>query len=504
MTDAVPDWVGAAKRPAADTPPSWVGAAKAAEPPPPHDIPGGKDFGVPGTPAKKAPVSSVMDEIIGAGETAWSVGSGMAGGLVGSLAGIGKQVASGFPRDTSADKFASDIQRSMTYSPKTEAGQRDTGIVGDVVGNLIGATPELGRIGAMQSMRPPSDIPTPPKMTDKQVRANELMDQGIKLTPSMTGSTSRTGKLLEAIGGPAQTRNKASVVNEETLNKLAAKDLGLPDGTPINKQTVDPILKKYGAVRKKIDGIKDTYYGDDALRDSVKKVLGDKVDIWAHEKGTAPPEYQSLINDMLRNDFTPRYLQAKVRNLRETAGENYRKGESQLANAQKATATALEDFLERRMRHLYPGLVPEFVEARKMTAKVYDYLDAANEVGDISAPKMARGDQSKLTGNAKDIASAGSLYPKAVRPSSAAPYAEHSALDALGAVASVTAGKPSGALDLLLGRPMARNALMSDFGQNKFVRPGLPKPPSVTDQVWAAAQNNPALMQLLIGQPPQE
>jgi len=94
-------------------------------------------------PAPKAP--SVLDRIIGAGETALTLGTAATGGTVGTIIGTGKglteQILSGefgTPQAARAvEKAAAEGAQALTYQPRTEAGQEMVQATGQFLGEVL-------------------------------------------------------------------------------------------------------------------------------------------------------------------------------------------------------------------------------------------------------------------------------------------------------------------------------------------------------------------------------
>jgi hypothetical protein len=388
-------------------------------------------------------------------------------------------------------------------APKTQTGQKITDVVSQspvntefiqkVLPAVVGHGGELNtmsELGIPQVGVRKTEVPrVPPADHPKVAIPNSLIDQGLKLTPSMTQNQSRVGRLLEGIGGKAQTRQLMSQKNEPIINEMAAKDLGLEPGTPITETTVKPILDKYSGIRSQIDSIKKEFVPDDELKSSVSKIAGDQMVTWAHRKQDVPPAFKELLDIVGQETYTPKYLQAEARILRGKAKDNLTKsnGDTQLGTAQKETANALENFLERQIQTTNPDLIKQFQDARKMTAKVYDYLEVTNELGDVNAIRLAKlGETKPLSGEAKTIATLGGVQPKAAQPSSVTGgYQPHSAFDTAAAAGSLMAGKPSGALEFIGVRPASREILASKYGQNKFVRPDTTPKTTIRPEVQA-------------------
>ena len=87
----------------------------------------------------------VMDQIVGAGETALTLGTGAVGGTLGTLAGtlqgLSQQILSGqfgTPEAVRAvEKAAAAGAQALTYQPRTQAGQEQVQAVGQVLANVL-------------------------------------------------------------------------------------------------------------------------------------------------------------------------------------------------------------------------------------------------------------------------------------------------------------------------------------------------------------------------------
>ena len=112
-------------------------------------------------PAPQQP--GVMDQIVGAGETALTLGTGAVGGTLGTLAGtlqgLSQQILSGqfgTPEAVRAvEKAAAAGAQALTYQPRTQAGQEQVQAVGQVLANVLPPVlPAIAAPGAvMQAAR---------------------------------------------------------------------------------------------------------------------------------------------------------------------------------------------------------------------------------------------------------------------------------------------------------------------------------------------------------------
>jgi len=103
------------------------------------------------------PEPSIGEEIIGAGETALTLGTGAVGGSVGmiggALKGLAEQILSGQFGTPQAAKLveqsAMQGAQALTYAPRTQAGQENVQAIGGVLQNVPPVIPVIGPIGAV-------------------------------------------------------------------------------------------------------------------------------------------------------------------------------------------------------------------------------------------------------------------------------------------------------------------------------------------------------------------
>ncbi len=105
-----------------------------------------------------APPQTLMDKIIGTGETALTVATGATGGTLGMLGGTAKGLTESVMDGTfgtqqgvrQVEAQAAKGMQAMTYAPRTESGQEQAGAVGNAMQAAIpvmGLTAEMGALG---------------------------------------------------------------------------------------------------------------------------------------------------------------------------------------------------------------------------------------------------------------------------------------------------------------------------------------------------------------------
>jgi len=129
------------------------------------------------SPTPKQP-TSLMEDIVGAGETALTLGTGAVAGLPamlgGTLYGIGQEIAAGQPGSAMPEQAAMKAMQTATYAPRGIAGQRQVGAIGEVAQHLPPILGIPGEIGALMTGMKPA-VPMASKVTGPaQIAAAKL------------------------------------------------------------------------------------------------------------------------------------------------------------------------------------------------------------------------------------------------------------------------------------------------------------------------------------------
>jgi len=102
---------------------------------------------------------SIGEQIVGAGETALTIGTGAVGGAAGmiggALKGLAGQILSGqfgTPEAVRAvEQAAAKGAQALTYAPRTQAGQEQVGAIGEALQGVPAVLPVVGPIGAVSA-----------------------------------------------------------------------------------------------------------------------------------------------------------------------------------------------------------------------------------------------------------------------------------------------------------------------------------------------------------------
>ena len=294
--------------------------------------------------------------------------------------------------------------------------------------------------------------------------AQEGLDAGLVIPPSYIKPSVTTNR-LQGFAGKAATKQEAQVRNVETIDNLARKAVGIPEGTPIKEG-----LK---AVHDRANG---PYMEVEKLRSSVNMP-------WF-------PRFHStsLLEDLkaARNNATQTFKAYNVSQDTDTLKK---------AKAFRAEAESIEKDIQKVAEAAgRPKLVQQLKDARTLHAKAYDIERALNKADDhVSAAVLGKmyAKDKPLSGELLVIGKFAKAFPDAVRDASKIQSPGVSGIEAmaaggLGAGGMALAGGPMGLLaaGVPLLRGPARSMLLSKGYQNRLLK----EAPSL----------NPAMLQSLL------
>jgi hypothetical protein len=237
----------------------------------------------------------VMDQIVGAGETALTLGTGAVGGTLGTLAGtlqgLSQQILSGqfgTPEAMRAvEQAAAKGAQALTYQPRTQAGQEQVQAVGQVLANVlppvlpaiaapgavmqaartaaptVGAARQIGTAAVQQAARTTGQAIARPVQAATTAVRETLGMEAPAVTPAagarVSGGAAATPADLQRVTtaeqlgfvGPAgltagqRTRNFADLQFEKETAKLG--DVGAPLRERVSNQTAN-LIQQFDAM----------------------------------------------------------------------------------------------------------------------------------------------------------------------------------------------------------------------------------------------------------------
>lgn len=327
-----------------------------------------------------------------------------------------------------------------------------------------------------------------------EILANALKE-GFTAPPSAI-NPSFWNKRLESIAGKAAIRQDSVIRNQENfVNPLVRKELGIPDNQPISGKVLKDIRIASSEPYKQVGELPTPPSLAKGYSINSKPQTLSKVDL------------ENL--KQARNDAQGWYKAYE----RSASPEDLNK-----AKQAEAIATDLENrFDDRALRAGKPELIKQLRDARKQIAKTYT-VDSARNVatGDIDPVILGRildKNPDLLTGNLKKIAETQQAFPQYLGDATKVPTPGVSKSEALASELLATAGAGgAGAPGLMAGGiPLIsdpiRNLILSKWYQNKMVK--FPeKTPSMLAKLQAVLPNannpNKAALASLLYQMSQE
>lgn len=321
----------------------------------------------------------------------------------------------------------------------------------------------------------------------KDANTAAAREAGYVFPPSQSNPNSLTANTLDILaGGRPKMAQAASLKNQGTTNRLAAKALGLPENTPLTGDVLEQVRKAaysqgYAPIASAGKITPGAAYTQ-ALDDIVSTTKGASNSFPGAVKNDIP----DLIDGLRVKEFNAGDALKMTQVLRDQADAAYRAGNNMLGKANKQAANALEDAIEN---HLASNGVTDalktFRDARRLMAKTYTVQKAINsETGDVSARVIA-GELKKgkpLTDELLAIGKMGQLSPKNVQSMGyATPGASQletfgSAGAALGTGNPLMLGIPfarAGLRDALLSKPVQRMTPAPSYGMFQNVAPDM-------------------------------
>lgn len=215
---------------------------------------------MPKAPPQQAPLNT-MDKIIGGGEAALTVGTGMIGGAagqaLGGLHGIAESVVDGtFGTQQGAQNAvnrAGQFANALTYEPNTAAGQRAVGAVGEfiedtgldtlppVLGGGVGAaTATLGRASVPVATTAAREVAQAAKPVVAQV-----VEQAKRPVAAVTEAAKNAFNRDTTNTGPAPANMGAAQVDQATVRQALAQDLPVTPELTKGQLSRDPAQLKF-------------------------------------------------------------------------------------------------------------------------------------------------------------------------------------------------------------------------------------------------------------------
>ena len=333
------------------------------------------------------------------------------------------------------------IKRTIAEDPVGAAADLSTLFSGGALATAkIAPTVSQGLTKAATVTNPLSVVTKPVEMYAKsknallqgQKQTNVVRDanllaaqkEGYVVTPSSLDPTG-ANIVKERIAGKTHLEQLASIKNQTITDNLARKAVGLPENAQLTPEVMKGIreaeyTKGYAPLKKLGEIAADDVYITDLANIEAKYTGASK-----SFPGVVPDEVGKLIKGFLVDKFDSGDVVDVVRNLREQASANFRKGENAAAKAQLDVATALEGQIARVLETSgdpnLVGLLEQFRASRQRMAVSHTVEEAIRKgSGSVDGRKLARDIQNDkfMTGDLKTAAEFANTFPRVNVPPS--------------------------------------------------------------------------------------
>jgi hypothetical protein len=351
----------------------------------------------------------------------------------------------------------------------TNTGETGADMYGNVAKNVAlgttlgGVIPAAGSIPSLLRGQGPS-----PQLAQSIQQARDL---GYVIPPTQA-NPSLLNRAMEGIAGKASTAQNASARNQQITNELAAKSLGLPKDTPITPEVITKLRSDAGQAYTNL-GLSGQVIADKSYIQALDDIAKPYVTAMQGFPDSPPSPVINLVQSLKSPSFDAGSAVEKIKQLRTSADDAFRTGNTDIGRASKKAADAIENALEVHLRKTgQTDLLDKFKDARQLIAKTYTIEKAANTTtGTIDAKKLAAQLQKgkPLSGELKSIAQFSQAFPKASQATEGmGSLPQFSPLDYF---AGVIGGASTGGLGAgaVLARPALRSAALSSPVQNRLI-----------------------------------
>lgn len=310
-----------------------------------------------------------------------------------------------------------------------------------------------------------------------QAAIKKAVDTGYVIPPTQAKPT-LGNRLLEGLSGKITTAQNASAKNAGVTNSLAAKSLGLSDDVKLTPEVLGDLRKQAGTAYDAVAN-SGVIQPSKAYSDALDKISEPALKAAQGFPNAKVSPVVDLVDSLRSPSFDAGSAVSKIKELRTAADDAFRSGNTDVARASKAAATALESAVEEHLTKIgNPEALQKFRDARQLIAKTYSVEKALNgTTGNVDAKKLAAqlAKGKPLSGELKQAAEFAARFPKAAQTvEGMGSLPQTSPLDwaASGAIGAAT----SNPLALLgvAARPAARGLALSGPVQRGLSNPQSP------------------------------
>ena len=339
----------------------------------------------------------------------------------------------------------------------------------------------------------------PVVLNQKQRIAQAAIDQGAVLPPTQVNPTI-LNRLLEGYSGKDQTKQLASIKNQNLVNEQARKTLNLAPDTEITPLVLQQFRDQKGLAYDALRA-NPTYYADKQFFAELNKETAKLQSMKTLDVKTE----LDLLNNLKVMNFTGDELVNSIKRLRDRSKTNLSALASsenkELGQAQKFAAQQLEALAERNLTNFnQPDVMKNFRQARQDIAKSYNIEKALNAAsGDVSAANLGTlASQGKIVpAELQTLANAAATYPNAFQNvARIGSVPGISPVDVIPAAAAAVATSNPSILATIFGRPLVRDIITRPSFQQNMLPSSQPQAPGLLNRVTSNPLTNYGLGQL--------
>lgn len=397
---------------------------------------------------KEAPVS-MRDRIMGVIETPAVLAGGLASSVAAPVAALYGELTNPAPQGSAQARAAGEAMaakaREQFYQPRTQTSQQIMGAVAPVF-EAMGAVPSVNAMQMGQAagpamaatknkLRAVAEAPIPFGETVEaraaKVQAERVADStrnaprieaaqaarkyDIAVNPAEANPT-KGNKVKAVLAGNKGLDAQFSIDNVEKFNAAAAKEMGLPENTPLTKPAFTEARDLASGPYRAVEQLPVLEAPAEVLS-KVQKLKGDPSLIGG---ATSNAEIAKLVDDAqahITEGMAGDQILKNIRQMRSKAQRAYKSAgatpdQIDVADARMGIANALEDLIDSNIQD--PKLLSDFRKARVAMAKTYAYEAATDlNTGNLDPQAIAKitAASNELTGTIADIGKIAGNFP---------------------------------------------------------------------------------------------
>lgn len=396
----------------------------------------------------EAPVS-MRDRIMGVIETPAVLAGGLASSVAAPVAALYGELTSPAPQGSAQARAAGEAlaakAREQFYQPRTQTSQQIMGAVAPVF-EAMGAVPSVNALQLSQAAGPavaatrnkltavantPLMFGETPEAQAAALQAKRVAEStrnapkieaaqaarkyDIAVNPADANPT-KSNKVKAVLAGNKGLDAQFSLDNVEKFNAAAAKEMGLPENTPLTKPAFTEARNLASGPYRAVEQLPVLEAPAEVLG-KIQKLKGDPSLIGG---ATSNAEIAKLVDDAqahISAGMAGDEILKNIRQMRSKAQRTYKAAgatpdQIDVADARMGIANALEDLIDSNIQD--PKLLSDFRKARVAMAKTYAYEAATDlNTGNLDPQAIAKitAASNELTGTIADIGKIAGNFP---------------------------------------------------------------------------------------------